>query len=359
MRRVLNVQLKERGYPLVIEEGLLDKIGEEVRAVYPAERAFILTDRNVDAQYGAKVESALRSAGYQAAKMVLEPGEATKAFPSLVPIYSALLENKMTRTDLMITLGGGVVGDLGGFAASTYLRGIPFIQIPTSLLAQVDSSIGGKVAVDLPQGKNLVGSFYQPKAVFIDPVVLDTLPERYFKDGMAEVIKYGCICDRAFFDKLATSPTRAQLSAWMDELIYRCCDIKRQVVEADERDMGGRMVLNFGHTLGHAIEKYYHFGKYSHGEAVALGMVAITHLSEARGLTPAGTAQCIADTLKAHGLPYDDPLPPMAQLLEAIAHDKKNLGARLKLILLRQIGTCFIADETAAFFETNDVDGIE
>ncbi|SCJ16577.1 3-dehydroquinate synthase [uncultured Clostridium sp.] len=359
MRRVLNVQLKERGYPLVIEEGLLDKIGSEVRAVYPAERAFILTDRNVDAQYGAKVESALRSAGYQTAKMVLEPGEATKAFPSLVPIYSALLENKMTRTDLMITLGGGVVGDLGGFAASTYLRGIPFIQIPTSLLAQVDSSIGGKVAVDLPQGKNLVGSFYQPKAVFIDPVVLDTLPERYFKDGMAEVIKYGCICDRTFFDKLAASTTRAQLSTWMDELIYRCCDIKRQVVEEDERDMGGRMVLNFGHTLGHAIEKYYHFGKYSHGEAVALGMVAITRLSEARGLTPAGSAQCIADTLKAHGLPYDDPLPPMAQLLEAIAHDKKNLGARLKLILLRQIGTCFIADETAAFFEMNDVDGIE
>ena len=235
MKRNLFVDLKENSYNILIEKGLLSKLGEELKKIYFGEKIFIITDENVDKYYGDKVKDELDKAGYKTRKMVLTPGEETKSFSTLPSIYNELLDFKLTRKELIITLGGGVIGDLGGFAASTFLRGISFVQIPTSLLAQVDSSVGGKGAVDLEKGKNLVGSFYQPKAVFIDPDVLNTLPEKFYKDGMAEVIKYGCIKDRDFFYMLKSLKSREEVMNNIEDILYKCCYIKKSVVEIDEK----------------------------------------------------------------------------------------------------------------------------
>ena len=304
MKKNLFVDLKENSYNILIEKGLLNKLGEELKNIYFGEKIFIITDENVDKYYGSKVKDELDKIGYKTRKMVLAPGEKTKSFSTLPSIYNELLDFKLTRKELIITLGGGVIGDLGGFVASTFLRGVSFIQIPTSLLAQVDSSVGGKVAVDLEKGKNLVGSFYQPKAVFIDPDVLNTLPEKFYKDGMAEVIKYGCIKDRDFFYMLKSLKSREEVMNNIEDILYKCCYIKKSVVERDEKDLGERMLLNFGHTLGHAIEKYYNFTGYSHGEAVAIGMYNISLKSEDEGITEKGVAEEIKEILINYDLPY-------------------------------------------------------
>ena len=264
-------------------------------------------------------------------------------------IYNEFLNFNLTRSDLIIALGGGVIGDLAGFAASTYLRGIDFIQIPTSLLAQVDSSVGGKVAVDLERGKNLVGSFYHPKCVLIDPQVLSTLNDKFFADGMGEVIKYGCIKDSNFFEFLYKMKDNEQLMSNMEEVIYKCCDIKRQVVERDEKDKGERMLLNFGHTLGHSIEQYYNYEKYTHGEAVAIGMYMITKISEEKGLTKKETAEKIKDILIKYNLPYEVNVN-LKELLEAINLDKKKMGNDLNIIVLKEIGNSEIYKTTISFF---------
>ena len=242
------------------------------------------------------------------------------------------MAHKLSRSDLLIALGGGVIGDLAGFAASSYLRGIPFVQIPTSLLAQVDSSVGGKVAVDLPQGKNLVGAFYHPKLVLIDPQVLRTLPPHFIMDGMGEVIKYGCIKDAALFHTLKEYGSFEALADILPEIIFRCVDIKRQVVEADQFDTGERMLLNFGHTLAHTIEQYFHYERESHGEAVGIGMYQITKLSEEKGLCHL----------------------PMSALTDAISLDKKNLNNHLNLVLLHQIGDSYVYPADLTFFDHAD-----
>ena len=283
--------------------------------------------------------------------MVLAPGEKTKSFSTLPSIYNELLDFKLTRKELIITLGGGVIGDLGGFVASTFLRGVSFIQIPTSLLAQVDSSVGGKVAVDLEKGKNLVGSFYQPKAVFIDPDVLNTLPEKFYKDGMAEVIKYGCIKDRDFFYMLKSLKSREEVMNNIEDILYKCCYIKKSVVERDEKDLGERMLLNFGHTLGHAIEKYYNFTGYSHGEAVAIGMYNISLKSEDEGITEKGVAEEIKEILINYDLPYKVDIKDNNKIIDTISLDKKNIGNVLKVILLKSIGESIIYDTTSDFFK--------
>ena len=334
MKKNLFVDLKENSYNILIEKGLLNKLGEELKNIYFGEKIFIITDENVDKYYGSKVKDELDKIGYKTRKMVLAPGEKTKSFSTLPSIYNELLDFKLTRKELIITLGGGVIGDLGGFVASTFLRGVSFIQIPTSLLAQVDSSVGGKVAVDLEKGKNLVGSFYQPKAVFIDPDVLNTLPEKFYKDGMAEVIKYGCIKDRDFFYMLKSLKSREEVMNNIEDILYKCCYIKKSVVERDEKDLGERMLLNFGHTLGHAIEKYYNFTGYSHGEAVAIGMYNISLKSEDEGITEKGVAEEIKEILINYDLP-----------------DKKNIGNVLKVILLKSIGESIIYDTTSDFFK--------
>lgn len=350
MRKNLFVDLKENSYNIIIEKGLLNKLGKEIRKIYNGDKIFIITDTNVNKYYGKKVEEELNNEGFTTRKLVLEAGEKTKSFQTLPTIYNELLDFKLTRKELIITLGGGVIGDLGGFAAATYLRGIPFIQIPTSLLAQVDSSVGGKVAVDLEQGKNLVGNFYQPKAVLIDPNVLNTLTDEFYRDGLGEVIKYGCIKDKEFFYKLMEFKSREEVMENIEDIIYACCNIKRMVVENDEKDLGERMLLNFGHTLGHAIEKYYNFTGYSHGEAVGIGMYLITLISEKLGISKEGTSNEIKNILINYNLPYQVDLSDNEAVINTIALDKKNIGSILKVILIKDIGDSIIYDTEPSFF---------
>lgn len=353
MSRRLFVNLGENSYDIFIEDGLIGRVGEAIRRIYAGQKVFIITDENVHRLYGKTVEDSLKNAGFVADTLVMPAGEATKSFESLPVIYDKLLKFQLNRKGLIVTLGGGVIGDLGGFAAATFLRGVPFIQIPTSLLAQVDSSVGGKVAVDLPQGKNLVGSFYQPKAVLIDPKVLSSLSDHFFRDGMAEVIKYGCIQDAAFFEKLSGLKSRTEAMENMEEILHTCCHIKKTIVELDEKDLGERMLLNFGHTYGHAVEKYYRFERYSHGEAIAIGMAHITRISEAKGLTEKGTLQKILNILQNWGLPIQVDISDPDKILGAIMLDKKNLNDRLKAVLLKKIGESFLYDTTPGFFQSN------
>ena len=346
----LKVDLKDRSYPIIIEKGLINRVSKEIIKVYKGKKIFIITDDNVNKYYGGKISEELKHKDFEVKLLSLKPGEETKNFNTLPMIYNELLDFNLTRSDLIIALGGGVIGDLAGFVASTYLRGVDFIQIPTSLLAQVDSSVGGKVAVDLERGKNLVGSFYHPKCVLIDPEVLNTLDNRFFIDGMAEVIKYGCIKDKQFFDYIEKMENKKQLINSMELIIHKCCDIKRQVVENDEKDKGERMLLNFGHTLGHAIEQYYNYTKYSHGEGVAIGMYEISKISEEKGLTKKGTSQRIKDILVKYNLPYELDIN-IEEILEAINLDKKKLGNNLNVIILKEIGSSEIYKTTAEFFE--------
>lgn len=345
----LVVDLKERSYPIIIENGLLDRIGTEIKKIFKGKKIFILTDKNVNKHYGDKISNGLLDNGYDVKLLALEAGEQTKDFSTLPQVYDELLDFGLTRSDLVIALGGGVIGDLAGFVASTYLRGIDFVQVPTSLLAQVDSSVGGKVAVDLKRGKNLVGSFYHPKVVFIDPKVLDTLEERFFIDGMAEVIKYGCIKDKELFQRLNNIKDKKELINSIGEVIHRCCSIKKEVVEKDEKDTGERMLLNFGHTLGHAIEQYYNYSKYSHGEAVAIGMYQISKISEKTGLTSAGTTNLIKEILLKYNLPYDMDVK-IEDIIEAVKLDKKNLGDVLNVIILKEIGQSEIYETDREWF---------
>lgn len=344
----LTVNLGKNSYPIYIENNLLTKAGEFISETFSGKRIMIISDDNVYPLYGDILEKSLRDF-YECHHFVLPHGEATKSFQSLLGIYSSLLAAKVSRSDAIIALGGGVIGDLAGFAAATFLRGVKLIQIPTSLLAQVDSSVGGKTAVDLPQGKNLVGAFYQPSLVLIDPLVLDTLNKRYINDGMGEVIKYGCIKDESLFQILEAYGSFCALKKRLPEIIERCVDIKRKVVEHDQFDTGERMLLNFGHTLAHTIEQYCQYGRESHGEAVSIGMYQLTLLAELEGLSPTKTAERILGVLKSYGLPYECGLP-LDALAEAVLLDKKNLGNRLNLVLLHRIGDSYIHPASIEFF---------
>ncbi|MCI9604930.1 MAG: 3-dehydroquinate synthase [Ruminococcus sp.] len=344
----LIVDLKENSYPIYIENGILKHAADYISQVFTGKRIMILSDDQVYPLYGHGLKDALSS--YECHTLVLPHGEQTKSFQTLPLIYSAMLEAKISRSDLVIALGGGVIGDLAGFAASSFLRGVRLVQIPTSLLAQVDSSVGGKTAVDLPQGKNLVGAFYHPRLVLIDPDVLDTLPRRFIHDGMGEVIKYGCIKDPLLFHTLKKHGSFENLKGQLASVICRCVDIKRAVVEADQFDTGERMLLNFGHTLAHTIEQYFHYGRESHGEAVAIGMYQITKLAGEKGLTPAGCAESIREVLDAYGLPHECGVS-LSDLTAAITLDKKNLNNRLNVVLLHEIGDSYVYPTDAGFFE--------
>lgn len=340
--RKIEVNIPNNNYELLIKKGLINNIGYEVAKVYKGDKIAIVTDEKVDKFYGDIVEESLKKEGFSAVKIVLKPGEKTKSMEQVMGLYDLLLDFGINRGNLIIALGGGVIGDLTGFCASTLLRGIPYIQIPTSLLAQIDSSIGGKVAIDLPRGKNLVGSFYHPRAVYIDPTVLETLEKRFLNDGLGEVIKYALIKDKELFEELKEIYSYEELMNNIEKIIYKCCYIKKQVVEADEKDTGERMILNFGHTIGHGIEKLQNYEGLSHGEAVAVGMYYITLNSEAEGLTKAGTAKDIKDLLKKFNLPYEVQGIKKEALLKALAMDKKNIDKSMNLILLKEIGDAFI-----------------
>lgn len=355
--RELYVNLGKESYSLYIENGLLDRVLPYISSVFKGKKIMIVSDDNVFPLYGNKIKEQLQEK-YECYEHVMAHGEQSKNMDMVKEVYTSLIEANLTRTDLVIALGGGVVGDLSGFVAATYLRGIPFIQIPTTLLAQVDSSVGGKVAVDLPQGKNLVGNFYHPKCVLIDPSVLSTLTDRFFRDGMGEVIKYGCIQSASLFYKLKAIETKEALFEQLEEIIYECVDCKREVVEEDERDTGRRMILNFGHTLAHAVEQYYGYGRESHGEAVAIGMYQIMKLAEDKGIieevcgsdASTGMAEEIKQILIKYQLPYDCDVD-RSLLLQAIGKDKKNLSGSLNVILLSHIGEALIYKTTGQFFD--------
>ncbi len=341
--RMLEIEIGKNSYKIYNEQGCLRNIGLYIAGYHPAcRRVAIITDDNVSGIYGKLLEESIREQGLAAEIISVKPGEGSKSLETLKTVYGRLSELKLTRTDMILTFGGGVVGDLGGFAAATYLRGIPYIQVPTSLLAQVDSSIGGKVAVDLPWGKNLVGSFYHPAAVFIDPVLLKTLEVRYLHDGLAEVIKYGFIKDSGILDELADCRDDEELLDKIDRVIFSCCSIKKTLVEQDEKDFGCRMLLNFGHTYGHAVEKYFGYEKYTHGEAVAIGMAHITRNSERLGITEKGTAAYLEELLGKFNLPFKPPEMDKSALEETMLLDKKSSGECINLILLRKAGEAFI-----------------
>ena len=325
-------------YSILLERGLLAQTGKHCLPLFSTgTRAMVISDSNVFPLYGETVMDSLRRAGYEVHSCVFPAGEQSKLLSTVETFFRALGENGFTRSDFIVALGGGVTGDMAGFAAATFLRGIDFVQIPTTLLAQVDSSVGGKTGVDLPFGKNLVGAFHQPRLVLIDPDTLSTLPPHFFADGMGEVIKYGCIRRPALFKYLMEEDAREHL----EEVIYECVDCKRQVVEADALDKGERMILNFGHTLGHALEKLHGFSGLSHGEAVGIGMVLISKAAERAGLTAPGTSEKIVTLLERYNLPTATDRN-MDELAKATALDKKSAGKNLRLILLHEIGDAYI-----------------
>lgn len=340
--RTLNIKHENGNYNIYIGKDILSELGRYLKENFNNKRVVVITDRNLEGLYGNILSKTISENGCITKTIAFKPGEASKSFNTLQEIYKELSDFKIKREDLIITFGGGVVGDLGGFAASTYLRGIKYIQIPTSLLAQVDSSVGGKVAVDLPWGKNLVGSFYHPAAVFIDPEFLKTLNKRFLHDGLAEVIKYGCISDKSIIDKLLSYRDDNELLEHIEDIIYNCCSIKKLVVEIDEKDFGERMLLNFGHTLGHAIEMYFEYKRYTHGEAVGIGMAHMSKKSEGMGITEEGTSKLIEEVLKKYNLPYEMPEVKTENILEATLLDKKSCGGGINLILLEKIGKAFI-----------------
>ena len=328
--KTLCVALGGRSYEIHIEAGLLDRLGEYVAPLGPR-KCLLLSDSHVAPLYAQRATAALQAAGIACAALVLPAGETTKRIGYLEKVYDGLIQAGITRSDALVALGGGVIGDLGGFAAATYLRGIKLVQVPTTLLAQVDSAVGGKTAVDLPAGKNLVGSFYQPHLVLIDPDTLATLPPRELSGGMGEVIKYAATFDRDLWP-LLEGPEH------LEQVVLRCLDLKRQVVQRDELDTGERMLLNFGHTLGHAIEKAQNFEGYIHGEAVAAGMCLMTRITQARGITREGDAQRLEDMCRAWNLPVTADKALWPAMAPALNQDKKHLAGGLTVVALEELG---------------------
>ena len=334
----LTVNTSKR-YTIRIERGALDQLGAYCASLFaPGKKAVVITDTHVAPLYLERVSTSLRNAGFDVTSCAFPAGEPSKRLSTIEGIYGHMAQAHITRSDFAVALGGGVTGDMAGFAAASYLRGIPFVLVPTTLLSQVDSSVGGKHGVDLPQGKNLVGAFWQPSFVLIDPDTLNTLSPHFFADGMGEVIKYGCIKRRALFDLLIETE---DITSIMEDVIYRCVDIKRDVVERDEFDTGERALLNFGHTFGHALEKLHQYQGLSHGAAVGIGMVMMARLGEKAGFTAPGTADKIAAALEKYHLPVHSDLP-LSQIVEATASDKKSTGSSINLVLLKDIGESFV-----------------
>ena len=339
----LQVDLGERSYPIMIGQSLLENPRLIADAV-SGERAAIVTNTVVGPLYLDAVSQSLRAAGKRVTEIVLPDGEEEKTWQNLQRIYDALLAEQCDRKTTVIALGGGVVGDMAGFAAATYMRGVPFVQVPTTLLAQVDSSVGGKTGINHPLGKNMIGAFYQPKAVIADTATLGTLPPRELSAGLAEVIKHGAIIDAPFFDWIESNIARlmARDPEALAYAIRRSCEIKADVVRQDEREGGLRAILNFGHTFGHAIESGMGYGQWLHGEAVGCGMVMAADLSQRLGYIDAAARERVAALVRAAGLPDSAPDLDAARWLELMQVDKKNEGGQIRFILLRPLGAPLI-----------------
>jgi 3-dehydroquinate synthase len=340
---VLKITAGESEYDVLIAGALMQSIPERLKADYPKSRFAVISDNNVWGLYGGQFAAGLDALGLRHDVITVPPGERSKSMETYAEILGRLARLGYTRSDVIVAFGGGVVGDVTGFAAATYLRGVRYIQIPTTLLAQIDSSVGGKTAVNLPEGKNLAGAFYQPSVVYIDTGLLKTLSPEDFADGMAEMIKYALIRDKAMIETLKDNIITAS-SPELEELIKRCLEIKRDVVAADERDKGERMILNFGHTIGHALERICsRSGAHiTHGQAVSRGMAAITSASERMDQTKQGTSYLIEKLLQSAALPCGLDGFDSREILEGIFVDKKNIGEKLNIILLGEPGACFI-----------------
>lgn len=339
--RNLTVSLGNRSYPIVIGPGLLH--GASSFAEIHSKRAAIVTNSVVSPIYLSSAQALMERHGVKSEYLILPDGEAFKTWESLNQIYDFLLANRFDRKSTLVALGGGVVGDLTGFAAATYQRGIDFIQIPTTLLSQVDSSVGGKTGINHPRGKNMVGAFWQPKLVIADTLTLNTLPDRELSAGLAEVIKYGLIRDEAFLTWIEQhiDALLGRNQELLAEAIERSCAAKAEVVAADETESaaeGGRALLNLGHTFGHAIETGMGYGTWLHGEAVAAGMVMAAELSCRIGWLSRDQVDRVARLLARAGLPTRGPKLGAARYLELMSHDKKVLEGRMRLVLLKQIG---------------------
>jgi len=357
----VTVELRDRSYPIVIGGGLLSTLGERLRPLGLDRKIAVVTNPIVRTLYGERVERALNSQGFTPVVIEIPAGEEHKNLAWLTFLYDRLIEARMERNSALVALGGGVIGDLAGFAAATFLRGVPFVQVPTTLLAQVDSSVGGKTGINHPEGKNLIGAFYQPRLVLIDVETLASLPRRELVAGMAEVIKYGIILSPELFDLLEPNMSRvlALDPALLTHIIRVSCTLKATIVGEDERETGLRAILNFGHTLGHAIEQLTEYKRFLHGEAVAMGMAFAARLSNARAHCDHATVTRIVRVLKRAGLPVEIPREVLGRHLAlTIEADKKVASGKIKFVCVREIGrTTFdrlTADEIAQYAARRD-----
>ena len=338
----VTVPLGNRTYKIRVARGLVRELGESCAHLKMGHRCAVISDAKVAPHYAPAAMRSLQKAGFEPFLVTVPAGETAKSLKQVDACYNQLAAHRLERKSFVVALGGGVVGDLAGFVAATYLRGIPFVQVPTTLLAQVDSSVGGKVGVNLKAGKNLVGAFYQPRIVLCDLDTFRTLPDREYRSGLAEVIKYGIIYDEKLFNRLETVMPRLlrRHNETLAEVVARCCEIKAAVVGQDETETGLRAILNFGHTIGHALEAISGYGKYLHGEAISIGQVAAARISVGvLGFAPAAVDQ-ITRLLKRAGLPTEVKLSPTQgrRLFEAMKLDKKVSGGEIKFVLARSIG---------------------
>jgi 3-dehydroquinate synthase len=350
---VVPVSLGPRSYDIVIGRGVISTLGKRIAALRPGAKTFIVSDENVARHAMPAAEAALTHAGIAASKIVVDPGEASKSYSTFERVCEAILDAQIERGDLIIALGGGVIGDLAGFAAAVVRRGLDYVQVPTTLLAQVDSSVGGKTAIDSRQGKNLVGAFHQPILVVADTALLDTLPPREFRAGYAELVKYGLLGDAAFFAWLEAHwrevfAAGSSTNSAREQAVAVACRAKAAIVGRDERETGERAVLNLGHTFGHALEAACGFSdRLLHGEAIAIGMVLAFEFSARRGLLPSSETERVRRHLAEAGLPtspseISGPLPGLDRIMELIAQDKKVKRGMLTFILARAIGSAII-----------------
>jgi 3-dehydroquinate synthase len=343
----VHVNLGPRSYDVAVVSDQMGEFGAFARARCHGAVAFIVHDNHV-VNYAGDAAQVLAAAGFHVEKFQLPAGDPQKALAGVSQVYDALAGLPADRRTLIVAVGGGVIGDLAGFVAATYNRGLPLLMVPTTLLAMVDSSVGGKVGVNHPRGKNLIGAFHQPVGVWIDTTALATLPDREYRSGLAEVVKYGVILDADFFSWLETQvePIQRRDAGTVRHIVSRCCELKARVVEQDEREETGlRAVLNYGHTFAHAFETVGGYGAWLHGEAVAAGMVCASRLAERRGLIPAELTMRQVRLLQALGLPIGPLTWPVAELLETMRTDKKCIAGRLRFILPRRLGQVAAVDD--------------
>jgi 3-dehydroquinate synthase len=350
MSSVIKVDIPENAYEITVAPGSLDQLGEQMGGVKLGKKVLLVSNPMIFKHYGERAIASLKNAGFDVVHYNLPPGERYKTLNSIQKIYDMALQHRLERSSTMVALGGGVVGDMTGFAAATWLRGINIVQVPTSLLAMVDSSVGGKTGVNHPQGKNLIGAFHQPKLVLIDPEVLKTLPAREFRAGMAEVIKYGVIWDAELFTQLEASKHLDQLryvkSDLINYILTHSCQAKADVVSKDEKESGLRAILNYGHTIGHAVESLTNYRMFKHGEAVGIGMVAAGEIAVKLGLWQKEDTERQNAIIKKAGLPTQLPADlDHTELIDALQLDKKVKSGKVRFVLPTCIGAVKVTDE--------------